>query len=221
VANIEGECFDLSNPIEVEERFANGGTISTSVGSTVCVNTLIPVSVSNSAGANGQTVAWVITDVNLNILNITTTGPFSFAAPGTYVIWRLGYVGQLNGAMVGANAGDLTGDCFDLSNPLFIEATNCGAPAPFPTAENTELIAWPNPTSGFANVLLNPGFTGRAILEVYDLTGKLVTVLLNQEVVEGVAYQREFDGTQLPNGVYIYRLTTPNGITVKKFLISR
>ncbi|MFT6998172.1 MAG: hypothetical protein ACJAQ4_001932, partial [Cryomorphaceae bacterium] len=34
-------------------------------------------------------------------------------------------------------------------------------------------------------------------------------------------YRFEFDGSALPSGVYIYRLTTQNEVLIEKFMISR
>jgi hypothetical protein len=222
-SDITGDCFDLSNSIEVEEQFANGGTISTTVGQTapVCINTLVPVSVSDAGGANGQNVAWVITSEDLTILNITTSGPFSFSMPGTYLIWRLGYVGTLNGASIGANAGDLTGDCFDLSNPLTIVVVQClGDGLPSATV-NAELNSLPNPTNGYNMVIFNTDFNGRVVLDVYDMSGRNIQTLFNQDIQQGVEYRVEFDGTALPNGVYIYRLTSDHGVVIHKFMVAR
>ncbi len=219
-ADLMGECFDLSNPIEVVEQFANGGEISTTATGAICTGSSIPVSISNAGGANGQNVVWVVTSEDLTILNITATVP-NFMMPGTYLLWRLGYVGALNGADIGSNAADLTGDCFDLSNPLTVVVADCAGPG-FPIYEyNVEISSSPNPTSGSSMVFLTANFGGRSTLEVYDMTGKNIALLLNQEIQSGQEYRMEFNASGLPNGVYIYRLTTENGVYVHKFMVAK
>jgi len=128
---LEGECFDLSNPIEVQEWYSNGGEISTEDETTFCGDDdqadIVNVDLSGVTGANGQSTAWVLTDGDLNILAISTESTFDFTGfnAGSYLIWHLGWVGTLNGAEVGANAGNLSGDCFDLSNPIEVTVETC------------------------------------------------------------------------------------------------
>jgi hypothetical protein len=53
------------------------------------------------------------------------------------------------------------------------------------------------------------------------MSGRQVTTLFNQVAQEGQEYRVNFDGAFLPNGVYIYRLTTENEVVVDKFMIAR
>ena len=52
-------------------------------------------------------------------------------------------------------------------------------------------------------------------LVVYDLLGKEITRLVNEEKQPG-SYVVEFNASDLPSGVYIYRLTTPDYASSKK-----
>jgi len=63
--------------------------------------------------------------------------------------------------------------------------------------------------------------TERTLLEVYDMNGRNVSTLFNQVANAGQEYRIDFDGSALPNGVYIYRLTTENEVVVEKFMIAR
>ncbi len=126
--DLSGDCFDLSNPIEVTRYVANGGEISTEDPTTICVGDGIgdPINVTLE-GETGQNMAWVITDADLNILDLPAGPPFDLdgAGVGVCLIWHLSWSGELNGAAVGANAGDLSGDCFDLSNPIEVTREEC------------------------------------------------------------------------------------------------
>ncbi|MEL6924775.1 MAG: SdrD B-like domain-containing protein, partial [Bacteroidota bacterium] len=131
-----GGCFDLSNSIAVvrdtdcgDKCEADGGTISTDDPTTICVDGVgdpINVTVTGSKGANA---AWVITDADLNILALPAGPPFDLdgAGPGVCLIWYLRWDGDISGAEVGKNAGDLAGECFDLSNA--IEVTRNESPS--------------------------------------------------------------------------------------------
>jgi len=69
----------------------------------------------NLSGLSGTNQQWVITDAELNILGLPTAPPFDLEG----AIWSLSFEDGLEGATVGANAGDLEG-CYDLSNPISV-----------------------------------------------------------------------------------------------------
>lgn len=127
VNDIEGECFALSNPIETEEFFANAGIISAVLPEALCAEDLTPVSVqvSGTGGANGQTTGWIVTDTALVITALSASSSFVFDTPGTRLIWRIGFVGEIDGIATGANAADISGTCFDLSGPVEVTAEAC------------------------------------------------------------------------------------------------
>ncbi len=121
-------CFALSNPLTVIREEPDGGTISLADGSTettICVDGVpdpLDVTISGSSSTNS---AWVITDADLNILALPPASPFDLdgAGIGTCLIWYLAF-DEVQGAMVGMNAGDLSG-CFDLSNPITVDRVDC------------------------------------------------------------------------------------------------
>jgi hypothetical protein len=96
-----------------------------------------------------------------------------------------------------------------------------------PTSESfmekahAQLTSSPNPTNGPSQVTFETVMTGRTLLEVYDLSGRNVATLFNQIAQEGQSYRLYFDGSGLPNGIYIYRLTTENEVIVEKFIIAK
>ncbi|MFT5903605.1 MAG: hypothetical protein ACI9O2_000459, partial [Flammeovirgaceae bacterium] len=60
-----------------------------------------------------------------------------------------------------------------------------------------------------------------ATLEVYDMNGRMVEALYSGIAQPGSDYRFEFNGTSLPNGIYIYRLTTESEVKAEKFMISK
>jgi hypothetical protein len=90
---------------------------------------------------------------------------------------------------------------------------------PFSIPSSANLFSSPNPTEGLSNVEFSLEYESRATLEVFDLSGRLV-----KEIFSGVAspentYRYEFDGSELPQGIYLYRLTTDREILTDKFMI--
>ncbi len=98
----------------------------------------VDVTVSGNAGENS---AWVITDADLNILGLPEGFPFDFegAGAGICLVWHVSWDGDLMGAEVGANAGDLAGDCFVLSNSIEVTRQESGVDCNLPTADCPEL----------------------------------------------------------------------------------
>ena len=129
--DLEG-CFSLSNALAVTRLtgddcncVVDGGLIETEDPLSICAGDgeadLINVTLANATGSNS---AWVITDVQGNILGLPTGSPFDLegAGDGVCLIWHLSFEDGLLGAEVGMNANDLEG-CFDLSNPIEVLRT--------------------------------------------------------------------------------------------------
>ncbi len=55
-------------------------------------------------------------------------------------------------------------------------------------------------------------------LIVYDILGREVSVLVNEEKQPGV-YESVFDGSNLPSGVYLYGLTAGEYSETKKLVL--
>ena len=55
-------------------------------------------------------------------------------------------------------------------------------------------------------------------LSVYDVLGREVAKIINEEKAPGI-YDVEFNAGDLPSGVYIYRLTTQENSSSKKLTI--
>jgi len=89
------------------------------------------------------------------------------------------------------------------------------------TVRNIELSAYPNPTNGLSQAVFSTDLSERATLEVYDMNGRLVQELFNGVAEGGVEYRIDFDGLSLPNGVYMYRLTSESETIIEKFMIAK
>jgi hypothetical protein len=55
-------------------------------------------------------------------------------------------------------------------------------------------------------------------LKVYDLLGREVATLINEEKPVG-SYEVEFLGKELPSGIYFYQLRTGNFVETKKMIL--
>jgi len=57
-------------------------------------------------------------------------------------------------------------------------------------------------------------------LEVFNLLGKQVLTLVDKKQQPGT-YEVKFDGTNLPSGLYLYKLTANENIVTKKMMLLR
>ncbi len=55
---------------------------------------------------------------------------------------------------------------------------------------------------------------------VYNLTGKEIDILHNGFLSSGV-YKFEFDGSELPSGIYLYKVSTPQFTQTKKMILAK
>jgi hypothetical protein len=55
-------------------------------------------------------------------------------------------------------------------------------------------------------------------LVIYDILGKEITILVNQQLQPGT-YEVEWDGSNYPSGVYLYKLTTADFTETKRMVL--
>src|SRR5205814_856287 len=117
-------------------------------------------------------------------------------------IWCVGSTGgssNFTGKLFKARTGTLTG----------ITHTGNEIPKQFSLSQN-----YPNPFNPSTKIKFSiPGaLAAQTFLSVYDILGKEVTVLVNQQLSPG-SYKAEWNAANYPSGIYFYKLVVgdPNG----------
>ncbi len=77
---------------------------------------------------------------------------------------------------------------------------------------------YPNPFNPSTKIQYAISSRQLVILKVYDMLGREVATLVNEEQKAG-NYEVEFNGSNLASGIYIYRLKAGNFIATKKMLL--
>ena len=77
---------------------------------------------------------------------------------------------------------------------------------------------YPNPFNPTTTIRYRIPETGLVTLKVYDILGREVATLVNEERISG-SYEVEFDGSNLSSGVYFYRMRAGDFIDTKKFVL--
>ncbi len=100
-----------------------------------------------------------------------------------------------------------------LSDIIGIENISTEIPSTFSLSQN-----YPNPFNPTTKIKFDITENAFTTLKIYDLIGKEVQTLVNDELSSGV-YEATFDGTQLTSGVYFYRLNSGEYSETKRMLL--
>jgi len=109
---------------------------------------------------------------------------------------------------------------FDISNTNFTISTVSGIsnlgnePLSFKLSQN-----FPNPFNPTTMISFVIPQKSVVSLNVYDISGKLVEKLVNNELKTEGSYSYELDGSTLSSGIYYYRLTAGNLTETKKMIL--
>ena len=79
---------------------------------------------------------------------------------------------------------------------------------------------YPNPFNPVTKIKYEIPQSANASLKVYDVLGNEIVTLINEEKPAG-SYQIEFDGVDLPSGIYFYQLKSNSYINTKKMVLSK
>jgi len=88
------------------------------------------------------------------------------------------------------------------------------APLVFALAQN-----YPNPFNPTTTIEFTLPQDGRVVLKIYDITGREVATLVDEERKAGVYHQAVFDASRLASGLYFSRLQSGGLQSVKKIVL--
>jgi hypothetical protein len=91
---------------------------------------------------------------------------------------------------------------------------------PIRTESEAPFTVFPNPTGYLTKVRLCVPFDQPARVEIIDLLGRRVSVVLD-EPLEAGTHTRTFDASALPSGVYLVRLTAGGRSETRKVVVAR
>jgi hypothetical protein len=98
---------------------------------------------------------------------------------------------------------------------VFSESVTIGVAAPGKFALNQN---YPDPFNPSTRISFSITKEGPVSLRVYDLVGREVATLVNQNRKPG-EYTEQFNGSQLASGVYAYVLQTSEGQLVGRMML--
>jgi len=94
-----------------------------------------------------------------------------------------------------------------------VEPVNTGVPEAYALSQN-----YPNPFNPSTEIEFKVAKAGMTTLVVYDILGRQVATLVNQNMNPGT-FRAKLDGTRLASGTYIYTLTSGDARITKKMML--
>ena len=148
-------------------------------------------------------------------MSMLVSAPAVDIAPGDSATMAVAFIGAADVATWQANADTAQA----LYDRLFMTGVEMGEPLGIP---GTFALgqARPNPASGSSLISFALERGGPATLKVYDLSGRLVSTLVNGSLPAG-SHEVRFNGKGLPGGVYFYRLEAGNQSATRKLVLVR
>lgn len=142
--------------------------------------------------ANGSSGPWtVIADSVPNNGRYQWTVPQSIASSNCFIRYTLS---NQTGTVTGMNSSPfIIGILLNVEN----EMTQIGD---YKLYQN-----YPNPFNSITSVKWQMSNAGKAVIKVYDISGREMKTLINDELQPGI-HEYKFDASELPSGVYFYRL---------------
>ena len=98
---------------------------------------------------------------------------------------------------------------FNLQNEVII-----GVPSQFELNQN-----FPNPFNPSTKINFSLPFDSKVKLSIYDISGRLVSTLINNEFKTANYYTLEFNGSNLSSGTYFYTIEAGNVTDTKKMVL--
>ena len=77
---------------------------------------------------------------------------------------------------------------------------------------------YPNPFNPTTQISFDVPVTSKVNLQIYDISGRLVQTVINDNLTEG-KYLHTFDAGILPSGIYFYRLQSDSFVQTKKMML--
>jgi poly(beta-D-mannuronate) lyase len=79
---------------------------------------------------------------------------------------------------------------------------------------------YPNPFNAKTNISFSIAKAGKTSLQIFDVRGREITTLMNHYLEPGF-YNFSFDASRLVSGVYIFKITSRDFVSVKKMIVMK
>ncbi len=176
----------------------------------------------DGAGGNGVEVALSLSDLGVQGGSFRA---FGFIVSGTAYFSNVLVPGDAQGDAddfgnfgFNVNFNTIEGGPFHTGWFSIDEPTNISEPGPERPAEMELSQNYPNPFNPTTTIRYAVPETGDVTLEVFNVLGQRVAVLVN-DVMQPGTHTVSFDASRLASGVYMYRLTSAGQVLTRKMTL--
>jgi photosystem II stability/assembly factor-like uncharacterized protein len=205
--------------------------VAVSAGGPVYAGTFGGVFRSNDNGTSWSAANSGLTNLNVNALVVNSAGQIfagtyggvfrSTDGGGTWSALNSGMTSTTIvsalaiGSTVQMYAGTFAGGVFRSGPATFVETMSSDVPQSFVLLQN-----YPNPFNPTTNFEFRIDIVGSVTLKIFDVLGRQVAVLVNEEMTPGKQVVR-WDGSGFPSGVYFYRLQAGGVVETRKMMLAK
>ena len=147
------------------------------------------------------------------VIHKTTNGGTNWmiqSIASTSFLYSIRFVNPLTGWAVGAGGKILKTTSGGITS---IKSNGSEIPAEFLLLQN-----YPNPFNPATTIKFDIAASSFVNLRVYNILGKEIEVLVNEQMNPG-SYNVDWDASNYPSGVYIYKMISGNFIQTKKMIL--
>ena len=158
---------------------------------------------------------WVITDTVLNIQTVIKAfqGINNDWWPPAYILAKGFGLVEIQGTQWRTELVYAKIDGIEYGTPVGNIKEESSLPKEFVLTQN-----YPNPFNPSTKIKYSIPISNAVRIKVYDMLGKEIKTLVNEFKSAGV-YEIEFDASNLPSGVYFYRIISGTYSEIKKMLL--
>jgi hypothetical protein len=158
----------------------------------------------------------LVHNINIPMNSGSVTIPFNYTAPSTGnidTLWATGLATNSNGNTSGDDWNWATNRRIIIRSPSGVKNLSGEVPEGFSLNQN-----YPNPFNPSTKINFSLPRSTNVKLAVYDMSGREVEVLVNQNLQAGV-YEADWHPVNLASGIYFYTLKTNDFTDTKKMIL--
>ena len=163
--------------------------------------------------------SWVTTN-HVGLYNAMDSGAAQVANYGGFGMPTVVLLGGLDHRVMYASQSFSTSDTTAIRDSILSLKRSVNTGINSLASPVSSFSVFPNPSSDAFSVTVSLKESAAASIEVLDMTGRVVTVLLSEKLNSGTT-SKNFSGAFLPNGNYLIRLKANNESSTQHFSIVR
>jgi hypothetical protein len=161
---------------------------------------------------------WVIAN-SLSLYTPLDSGAAQVAYYGGFGMPTVVLLGGKNHRVMFSNVGFSTSDTTTMRDSIVALLAGKVTGINNMSSSITSFNVYPNPASDVVNINLNMTENAILTIDVLDITGKKVMVVMNEKAYSGVI-SKQFSTASLPNGNYIVQVTANGNVTSEKICVT-